>query len=197
MKGKFITIYGVNNIGKSTQAQILVKRLVESGYPTKYLKYPLYDLAPTGPQLNQLLRNSSHQTISEADLQTLITHNRKAFEPQLIEMLNEGNIVIAEDYSGTGIAWGMAKGLTFEYMEKLNAELIREDLSLLLTGQRSITAREEGHLHEKDDQLLDKVSDILLSLSDKYGWGKIMVQKTKEETSELIWNKISSFLAKP
>ncbi len=52
-----ITLYGVNNIGKSTQARFLVERLQAEGHRVEYLKYPIYDLEPTGILGNQGIRD--------------------------------------------------------------------------------------------------------------------------------------------
>ena len=43
-KGKLIAIYGINNLGKSTQAHLLVQELQDQGYKAQYLKYPIYDI---------------------------------------------------------------------------------------------------------------------------------------------------------
>ena len=47
-KGIFIVLYGVNNLGKTTQAQLLVERLNKAGVQATYLKYPIYDIEPSG-----------------------------------------------------------------------------------------------------------------------------------------------------
>jgi len=47
--GKFIVLYGINNLGKTTQTRILVDKLKLHGLKAEYLKYPVYDLAPSGP----------------------------------------------------------------------------------------------------------------------------------------------------
>lgn len=124
--GKFIALYGVNNIGKSTQAKVLVDTLKKAGYEAVYLKYPVYDLPPTGPKLNAILRNNKQQNISEEELQTLFRQNRLDYESELQKMLAEGKIIVAEDYTGTGIAWGVAKGLDLKWIEELNKNLLRE-----------------------------------------------------------------------
>ena len=131
-KGAFITLYGINNIGKSTHAKMLVERLVQEGYDAVYLKYPIYDLEPTGPRINAILRSEGNQEISEKDLQMLFKENRRDFEPQLREMISMGKIVVAEDYTQTGIAWGTAKGLEEIWMEDLNLGLLEEDFAILL-----------------------------------------------------------------
>ena len=44
MDGKFIVFYGINSLGKSTQAEILIDRLEKNGRKAEYLKYPVYEL---------------------------------------------------------------------------------------------------------------------------------------------------------
>ena len=114
-KGKFITIYGINNIGKSTQARMLVDRLNKEGCKTEYWKYPVYDLKPTGPFINSVLR-SKKQKISEEEMQIWYVLNRFQKQPELEKKLDERISIVAEDYIGTGIAWGYAKGADLEWL---------------------------------------------------------------------------------
>jgi len=194
MQGAFITIYGVNNIGKSTQARLLMKKLLEEGYDAHYLKYPVYELKPTGEKINSILRSGGAQQISEEELQTLFMQNRRDYEPTLRKLLEEGRIVIAEDYTGTGIAWGQAKGLTLEFMEELNQGLLREDFAILLSGQRDTRARESKHIHESDDLLISKVSDILHTLAGRYSWHTVELKPAIPDTAAAIWREVQNFL---
>lgn len=190
MKGFFIAIYGVNNIGKSTHAKRLVEHLISKGIDAVYLKYPIYDLAPTGPEINRIIRSEGEQKISEEKLQTLFMQNRRDFEPTLKKMLSEGKIVVAEDYTGTGLAWGTAKGLDLKYLEDINSRLLKEDMCILITGERDTRATEKQHIHEQNPDLLLKVKNILLELADKYGWKKIELQQKIEDTEAAIWKVI-------
>lgn len=193
--GIFITLYGVNNVGKTTQAKLLLKRLQDEGHKALYLKYPLYDLEPTGPQLNQILRQGKGQNISEEALQTLFTQNRLDFEPELKKLLSEGTIIVAEDYTGTGIAWGTAKGLDFSWIKTLNKDLLEEDFALLLEGNRYLDSIEKGHIHEENPELSARVGEILNKLAQDKGWTKIQV-KGIEDTAEDIWKVVREFLEK-
>ncbi len=193
MKGKFITIYGINNIGKSTQSKRIVERLTKAGHKAKYIKYPIYDLEPTGPFLNSVLR-SGKQNISEDELQLWFVMNRYQFEPQLKELLEDGYFVIAEDYVGTGIAWGIAKGLDEPWAENINKYLLKSDLSILFEGQRDVTAKEEAHVHEQDDDLVEKCREIHSHLADKYGWKRLQVQEKWDDTTELLWKLIDPII---
>lgn len=193
-KGLFIAIYGVNNIGKSTHCRILADRLKKAGYEVVSLKYPIYDLEPTGTELNRILRQEEAQNISEEELQSLFTKNRKDFEPHLRKYLEEGKIVIAEDYIGTGVAWGMAKGLSLEFMEKVNEGLLREDFSILMTGHRDVRATEKQHIHEQNVALLSSVSKIFVQLAGRYGWKVIETQQSIPDTADLIWKYVTKSL---
>ena len=93
-----ITLYGINNIGKTTQALRLVERLKEAGHDAVYVKFPVYEIEPTGTYLNSFLRSGETQKITEEELQMWFTLNRYQFEPTLKQWLREGKIVIAEDY---------------------------------------------------------------------------------------------------
>ncbi len=193
-KGLFIAIYGVNNIGKSTHCRILCDRLRKEGYDVVSLKYPIYDLDPTGKELNALIREGGAQEIPEQELQKIFTQNRKDFEPQLRKYLEEGKIVVAEDYTGTGIAWGTAKGLSLEFMEKLNEGLLHEDFALLMTGRRDARATEKQHIHEQNLGLLQNVSKIFIQLSKRYGWTVVEIQPDIPDTAVLIWNAVRNFI---
>lgn len=189
MRGKFITIYGVNNMGKSTHAKRLVARLNAAGRDAVYVKYPVYDMEPTGPFINQVLRGGV-QNISEQELQLWFALNRFQFEPQLKKWLEEGKIVVAEDYIGTGMAWGMAKGLSEEWVENVNQGLMKEDLAILIEGERIVAATEKGHVHEENNALIEKCYGKFQYLAEKYGWEKVQLQEKVEDTEELIWKKL-------
>ena len=186
----FITLYGINNIGKSTQALRLVERLKAEGFDAVYVKFPVYDVEPTGVYLNQFLRSGEAQNISEEELQMWFAMNRFQFEPTLREWLKDGKVVVAEDYTGTGIAWGMVKGASMEWLESLNRPLIKEDLAILLDGERFVHATEEGHLHETNEEFMKLARQVHLELGERYGWVKIPVQPTKDETEALVWEVV-------
>ncbi len=193
MKGKLITIYGINNIGKSTHAKLLVERLKKEGRKVFYVKYPIYDLSPTGPFLNDVLRGGL-QKISEDELQLWFVLNRYQYEPEILRLLDEGYIVVAEDYIGTGIAWGTAKGLDTAWLEEMNKHLIKEDFAILLEGKRDKKSREKKHVHETNDVLIEKCVSVLEILAEKYGWKKIQTQKEIADTAGAVWEVVKNVI---
>jgi thymidylate kinase len=188
-----ITLYGINNIGKTTHTVRLVERLRAAGHDAVRVKFPVYDVHPSGDFLNKVLRDGG-PPISEEELQMWFVLNRYQFQPTLKGWLDEGKIVVAEDYVGTGIAWGTTKGLETEWLETLNRNLIKEDVAILMDGERYKNAIEEGHLHEENHDLVDRCREVHLELGAKYDWVKVDLQPEKEDTSNLIWDAVAPHL---
>jgi len=193
-RGKFITIYGINNIGKSTQAQILTERLISAGHDAEFLKYPNYSMEPSGKFLDSVLRGADEQKISEDELQMWFVLNRYQFQPEIEKKLSEGKILVAEDYVGTGIAWGIAKGLDRKWLEAINENLIKEDLAIMLYGKRHIAAKEPSHIHEQNDALIEKCRLVHEDLAKRYGWKKVEVQEKVTDTADMLWGVVEGFL---
>jgi len=193
-KGKFIVIYGVNNTGKTTQAKLLVDKLNNEGYKTEYLKYPNYDLEPTGPQINDYLRKDNPQNLTAKEAQTLYTRNREDFEPQLKARLEAGINIVAEDYTGTGLAWGLGADVDETYLKTINAHLLKEDLSFLLEGQRFTKATEAGHKHETNAEFAAKVRQAHLKLAKELNWLKINANLSIEAIHGIIWEEVKKYL---
>lgn len=184
-QGKLIVIYGVNNIGKTTQAKKIADWLNSKGKKAEYLKYPVYN-SPTGERINGILREGKEKNISETQLQTIFYYNRKEFEPVLKEKLRMGTTVIAEDYIGTSLAWGSAKGADDSYLKKLNSDLIKEDLCILMDGKRFLKGKEENHIHEENNELIEKVRNKFLKLAKENKWIKVNANRAIEQVFEDI-----------
>ncbi|PKM91667.1 hypothetical protein CVU82_00450 [Candidatus Falkowbacteria bacterium HGW-Falkowbacteria-1] len=193
-KGKLIVFYGTNNLGKSTQAKILIDKLEEKNIVAEYLKYPIYGLAPSGPALNNYLRNGNPHNLSAREAQIIYCLNRTQYQKTLEEKLNEGINIIAEDYTGTGIAWGVGAGVEQNFLEEINNHLLKEDIALLFDGERFKEAVEKNHKHEQDDEFSQKVRQIHLNLAKKYNWDIINANLSVEEIAEIIFEKIKTIL---
>ncbi|MFA5318667.1 MAG: hypothetical protein WC323_04345 [Patescibacteria group bacterium] len=189
-KGKLIVIYGINNLGKSTQAKMLVEKLNKRGVKAEYLKYPIYDLAPSGPTLNNYLRGGNFFKLSPREAQTIYTLNRTQYQKELEQKLDEGINIIAEDYTGTGLAWGIGAGVDEQYLKYINKHLLNEDLVILLDGQRFTEATEKNHIHEENEELINKVRLTHLKLAEEKGWQIINANQPIEKIHNAIWKKV-------
>ena len=193
-KGKFIVIYGTNNLGKTTQVKILIEKLQQEGYPAEYLKYPPYDLEPSGPILNDYLRKGNPYQLNPREIQIVQVINRTQFEPVIKNKLNQGINIIAEDYTGTGLAWGIGTGVNEKFLKKINFHLLKEDLAILLHGQRFSDGIEKGHHNEENQELIEKVRQVHENLADELNWIKVNANQTIEQVAKEIWGIVSARL---
>ncbi len=180
MRGKFVVIYGINNIGKTTQAKLVVQYFLGKGLKADYMKYPIYDMKPSGPFLDGVLR-SGKQEISEEELQMWFTVNRLQFQPILKKKLNHEINIVAEDYIGTGLAWGSAKGADYNWLKSINSTLMKEDMGILLDGERFVFAKEDRHIHEIDAKLMEKVRKRFIDIGREFDWHIVNANQGNEK----------------
>ncbi len=195
-RGNLITFYGINRLGKTTQADLLVERLQrEFGVLVEYLKYPRYHLLPTGPRINAYLRGGNPDKLSAREFQLINIANRTQVDHELRAKLESGTWVVAEDYVGTGVAWGMAAGVDRDWLIDLNTHLVREDVAILFDGTPFVGATEKGHLHEEDDSLSMRARRAHLELQKIFGWPVVKVVRATEDIDYAIKKMHSSIWA--
>ena len=131
--------------------------------------------------------------ISEEEFQKLYAQNRKDYQPTVKKKLKQGYIIIAEDYVGTGLAWGSAKGAGMAYLKKINKGILKEDLAILLDGKR-FKAKKDHILHETDEALIRKVRKQHLKLAKEYRWKIINANQSREKVFEQIKKEVNKLL---
>lgn len=181
--GRMITLYGINGIGKTTQTEKLVEFLRTRGKQASRLKYPIYDQEPEGPFINRYLREPGFREANPRtteELQALYAENRRRYEPTLRERLQAGEWIVAEDYTGTGIAWGLTWGADLEYLESINQDLLRPDLALLMHGERFLSGIETTHRNESNDERVRLCKNFHRLLADRYTWPLIDANRPVE-----------------
>ena len=193
-KGILVTIMGVTNVGKTTQMEILQKVFQEKGLKFQTLKYPIYKLETTGPKIYAFLKGGNPKNIEALEFQTLCAQNRKDFEPQLKQMLVDNDIVIAEMYTGTGIAYGMCEGLSKELLLELNEGILEPNVSILLDGKRFMESVESSHHFENDDSKTEFARQVHLELAKDLNWRIIDANQSIEEVHKQIISEIYKYL---
>jgi dTMP kinase len=193
-KGKFIVLYGINNLGKSTQCKKIVSALDKIGIPVVSVKYADYNIKPSGHLLQNYLREGNKWHLSSREFQILQVVNRMQVEPKIRNWLERDTFVVAEDYIGTGIAWGMGAGVKESFLEDINSHLLEEDLAFLLEGERFESGIEKKHKHEQDKGLIERVKEIHLGLAYEKGWMIINANQDEEKVFADIWENIKVLL---
>jgi dTMP kinase len=192
--GYLIAIYGINNIGKSTQVAKLVDFFTANKWPSEKLKYPVYRQKPTGSYINSILRGDQPQSISEEEFQMWYTLNRYQYEPALKKKLSQGHLIVAEDYIGTGLAWGATKGADLDWLIEMNKYLLKEDLVILMDGDRFLSGQEKKHIHENRDDYMKLCRRWYQNLAKMNQWHIVNANQSIQQVHEEILEIVSIFL---
>lgn len=168
-RGLFIVLYGPDGVGKSRQAGLLEERLQDQQVISRRVRYPVYDLAPTGIRLDEIL-HKRRKMLAEEEMQRLFAQNRRDYEPTIKSWLDSGVTVVAENYKGTGVVWGTLRGIAVEKMEEINSGFLDPDVAILLDGPK----REEtsGYPYGNEEEWY-KARKIFLQMADRYGWVRV------------------------
>ncbi|CAL9737167.1 thymidylate kinase [Monosporozyma servazzii] len=202
-RGQLILIEGLDRTGKTTQTELLVRRLQPK---VELIKFPKRD-TPIGKIINEYLTNSSY-VLPDQSVHLLFSANRWEVKDQITKLLNEGKTVILDRYVYSGVAYSAAKditGMDWQWCFAPDRGLIRPDLTLFLTHNDSKgQAHREGFGEERYEvgSFQDKVKGQFETLLDKIGSPdevKLLevTDKTIEEVETMVWDQVQTLLNNP
>lgn len=84
------------------------------------------------------MKEGSPRGFSGDEFQILRVLNRTQYEPILLSKLESGTWIVAEDYTGTDIAWGVGAGAYQDFLEEINSHLLKEDMAFSFVGKGSL-----------------------------------------------------------
>lgn len=111
MKGKIITIEGLDGTGKSTQIKLLQKKLEEMGIPNRFIHFPMLNEGIYGTLIAEFLRGE-YGNLDEVHpklVALLFAEDRNEHQFKLKQWLAEGQIIILDRYVKSNIAFQCAK----------------------------------------------------------------------------------------
>ena len=129
MKGKFISIEGLDRCGKSTHAKLLARWLRSNGHDVVVTDEPTD--GAVGRMIKQILRGELKVPL---DIEALlfaadrVQHVVNVIDPALVN----GKIVISERYIHSSLAYQSARGLSMNWIKKINKYAPRPDLTILI-----------------------------------------------------------------
>ncbi|MDR2805643.1 MAG: dTMP kinase [Dysgonamonadaceae bacterium] len=111
MKGKLIVIEGLDGSGKSTQIELLKKKLDSAHVPYRYIHFPMLNRGQYGTLIAEFLRGEygSVQEVPPKLVALLFANDRKEHVETILDWLNNGYVVLADRYVNSNIAFQCAK----------------------------------------------------------------------------------------
>jgi len=166
--GVLIAVEGTDGTGKSTQVELLTRRLREMGLAVQKTREPTN--GPYGQKIRELYSNRSRFT-PEDELALFTSDRRRHVAETIMPALLDGKIVITDRYYYSTAAYQGARGLDPEEIIRMNETFApRPDLVVLLflpahaSLHRIRTMRQEEPNDFENAASLDVVADIFARL---------------------------------
>ncbi|MCA9388802.1 dTMP kinase [Candidatus Berkelbacteria bacterium] len=165
MPGKFIVIDGVDGTGKQTQSKVLRESLEAKGLKVAQIDFPGYERNLSGRELKKYLRGDYGGAVHPKLASYLFAVDRYEDKDKLKNLIAENDIVIADRYIISNIAYQSAKLPKSEraefrdWLSKLEYDILgayREDLVVFF----SLSERAWERLLKKRATKTGKARDI-------------------------------------
>lgn len=187
-KGKFIVIEGTDGSGKGTQIKPLVEYIKTKGQMVQIIDFPRYDDNVWGKLVGRYLKGEFGGLNIDPHLAALpYVLDRVLAKPLIDGWLEKGNLVIANRYASSNLAFMAAKlprgqwNSFIGWLEKAEYEenkIPKEDLVMLLNvtpsvshkniekkGKRKYLGEEVKDIHENNLDYQSKVAKVYLHLA--------------------------------
>lgn len=188
LAGCLIAVEGIDQAGKWTVCDRLVRALSADGVPAELTGFPDYE-TPLGGEIGRFLAREREYPIEVRQL--LYAANRWERAPELRAWLAEGRAVVVDRYVASGLAYGEAQGLAADWMTCLERGLPEPDLTVLLDipPEVSLSRKTDARdAYESRLDLLARVRDVYLGLAASPTWR--IVDATPDR--EVVWSAVLS-----
>ena len=188
LRGRIIALEGIDQSGKRTQTRLLANKLKKKGAKVSTISFPIYK-SPSGRQIQRFLEGQ--QEYPAAALHMLYSLNRWENQEQIIKLVQNSDFVIADRYSPSNLAYGVPRGLSLEWLQGLDRGLPTASLVIFLDVpvHSSFTRKSKRRdVHERNKQLLTRVSRTYEALAKKFGWKIVDASSSVDEVHKAVWS---------
>lgn len=194
MRGFLICIEGINGSGEGTNADLLFNKLRMENYDVASIAFPDYN-TPIGMEIKKFLKGK--RNFRSEIRQFLYAANRWERKGDLEGWLKEGKIIVANRFTPSGLAYGLANELDLEWMLSLESGLPEADLVIVIdiSVETHFKRTVKKDVYENDKDFLEKVRSAYLKLAKKYGWHIIDGERTVDKVSQDVWRVVLENLA--
>jgi len=181
-----IAIEGLDQAGKKTQTEMLVKALRKIKVKTAVFSFPDYSTI-IGKEIKNYLYGK--RKFSPEIIHYLYALNRWEKLDEIKKSAAKNSILIMNRYYHSNLVYGMANGLDKKWLQNLDAKLPRTDLVILLdiSQNESFTRKKSKRdRFEKNKEFSKKISQIYRNLAKTYRWKIVDASGTKDDVHKKI-----------
>ena len=168
-RGKIIVIEGIDKAGKTTQANLLLKKLKGK----KYVKFDFPDYStPVGIEIKQFL--DGKRNYSDEVKMMLLSANRWEKKSEIESIIGKGTTIIMNRYYQSNLAYGISKGLKLKWLLALDEGLPKTDLVVVIDIKtNTLVKRSRNDITDTFEQDLDLIRNVRRNykmLANKFNW---------------------------
>lgn len=199
-KGKFIVFEGIDGAGKTTQIQLLAKRLRESGVDVDVSAEPTTN--ESGKALRRAL--SGQDKKSYCEMAAMFVLDRIGHNYEIRELVDAGKTVISDRYYYSSLAY-QGKATDYNWVRTMNIDcpdIRRPDVCIYLdlTPEESLkrisNGRESVEIYENLEKLTEVRASFYYTIEDLRKDGEqifiVDASRSIEEISNEIFNIVSN-----
>lgn len=208
-RGKYIVIEGNDGTGKSTQVELLEKRLEQQGIEAIQIHEP--DGAPMASKLRDLIKDGTLKREPWTNVMLFSVARRVSWFQHMKPSLQKGTWVLAaRSWLSTVTYQGYGQKIPISYIERFTRDNVSEDyltpdLTIILTmldqetRKKRIEAR--GVLEKKDafesmpDDFQERVNNGYIDYARSHGIETLDVSNlSKADVHEYIWERVEKLI---
>lgn len=171
----FITFEGIDCSGKSTQIDILARRLEHDGYSVLIVREP--GGTPISERIRDVLLDLRHREMDRhTELLLFAASRSQLVTERILPALRAGSIVIADRFHDSTTAYqGYGRGLditSIEHVQNIATHRLQPDLSFFLDisvdesiGRRTLRLANTDRMEEADGAFFQRVRDGYLHIA--------------------------------
>ncbi|MBW3000153.1 deoxynucleoside kinase [Candidatus Woesearchaeota archaeon] len=216
-RGKLIVLCGTDGSGKTTQTELLIKRLEQEGHPVEIFDFPQYGKTFFADLVQRYLEEEfgTPEQVGPYLASILFAGDRWQAKEEMLKKLEEGKIVVCNRYvsankghQGGKIQDKEARLKFLDWLNKLEYEVFgipKADINVFLyvpseIGLKLIEQRgREKDAHENLEHMKAAEQAYLEAAEKNHTWQRINCTKegeilSKEEIHEMVWEKVKEVI---
>jgi dTMP kinase len=194
MPGPLIAFEGLDQSGKETQARMLAARLSGLGRRVTTVSFPDYE-TPIGAELRRALHGG--REYGPDVIQMLMIANRYEWKPAIARAQAEGQVVVADRYLASSVAYGEAQGLDPDWLFEAQKYLPPPALTVMIDIAPATAVsrkRVNRDRFEQDLGMLERVRVSYRRQAASPGWVAIDGERPIEQVAADVATAVSTAL---